>query len=66
MEQQQRIPEDENAAARRAAIDGDEPFLREFFRRYSDYPELKDRFEPENGDEENARQMICDTNQFNS
>lgn len=71
MEQQERIPEDERTAAGRAAIEGDELFLREFFRRYGDYPNLKERiggnwFKPENSDAENARQMICNTNQFNS
>jgi ankyrin repeat protein len=71
MEEQQRIPEDEYAAALRAAINGDELFLREFFRRYCDYSDLKDRvgdswFKTENSDEENARRMIFHTNQFNN
>lgn len=71
MEEQQLIPEDEYAAARRAAINGDELFLREFFRRYGDYSELKDRvgdswFKTENSDDENARRMIFHTNQFNN
>jgi len=69
MQEQQRIPEDENAAARRAAIEGNAPFLRAFFKRYSDYPELKKRIDgymPEKSEVENARQMICNSNQFNN